>query len=231
MQNKNIIIITIDGNITPVESLLSDSRNYDIAVIDFQSKENESPARSLDVEYVFESNGGYKYKNIKLLIERFPDLLTKYERFWMVDWDLEFTQKDANKFFLLANAHGFDLCQPSLSHDSYISWEITKNVKISKARITDFVEIMCPMFKKDTLKSLLWTFDLNYSGWGLDFLWATELKKKKIGIIDEVIIKHGKPISSHTWELPGGVKARDEFNVLIEERKIPLLTNTIKVLY
>ena len=31
---------------------------------------------------------------------------------------------------------------------------------------------MCPCFSRDALKKCFWTFDLNHSGYGIDYLWA-----------------------------------------------------------
>lgn len=55
------------------------------------------------------------------------------------------------------------------------------------------MEVMCPLFRNDILLELLWTFNgLSYSGYGLDFLWAKEMKERglSVQVIDKFQIKH-----------------------------------------
>ncbi len=230
MRNKNLIILTTNGSADGLDNILTPDRNYDIAVIDYESILGNSPAHKCDVEYVYEPEGGFKFINIKKFLDANKKIMDAYDRFWLIDWDLEIEKSSINKLFMMSYEFGFDLCQPALSEDSHISWIITKRVYDSKARITDFVEIMCPMFSKSSLKSVIWTFDLCYSGWGLDFLWRKILDNKTIGIIDDVVITHPKPISSHTWILPNSKTASQEFDDIISEQNISTYTNTLKFL-
>jgi hypothetical protein len=164
----------------------------------------------------YESDASYKYQAIKKLIED-KDLLSVYDYFWFPDYDIKINDCDLQKLVKLAKACEFDLCQPSLSSDSYASWEVTKNVPNSLTRETHFVEIMCPLFSKAFLKEMLWTFDLNYSGWGLDHLWFAMSGNCKLGIIDAVQVSHMKPVSSHTWILPNGKTSQEEMIDLLQE--------------
>ena len=164
----------------------------------------------------YESDGTYKYQAIKNLIED-RDMLNTYDYFWFPDYDIKINDCDLKKLVKLAKACEFDLCQPSLSSDSFASWEVTKNVPNSLTRETHFVEIMCPLFSKALLKEMLWTFDLNYSGWGLDHLWFAMSGNCKLGIIDAVQVSHLKPVSSHKWILPNGKTSQEEMIDLLQE--------------
>ena len=164
----------------------------------------------------YETEKSFKYHGIKNLIED-KDLLSAYDYFWFPDYDIKINDGDLEKLVKLAKACEFDLCQPSLSSDSYASWEVTKNVPNSLTRETHFVEIMCPLFSKAFLKEMLWTFDLNYSGWGLDHLWYAMSGNCKLGIIDAVQVSHVKPVSSHKWILPNGKTSQEEMIDLLQE--------------
>ena len=76
---------------------------------------------------------------------------------------------------------------------------------------------MCPLFSSSFLKEMLWTFDLNYSSWGLDHLWFAMSGNCKLGIIDAVQVTHTKPISSHNWILPNGKTPLIEMEDLLQE--------------
>lgn len=164
----------------------------------------------------YESNGTYKYHGIKNLINS-KDLLNKYDYFWFPDYDVEINDLDLRNLVKLAKMYDFALCQPSLSHDSYLTWNASKHVPSSIVRESNFVEIGCPLFRKDFLKQTIWTFNLNYSGWGLDYLWYSLRGNNKLGIIDLVEVKHRKPISSNTWILPNGKTPYDELNDIIKK--------------
>ena len=157
----------------------------------------------------YETENSYKYHAIKKLIEA-RDMLNHYDFFWFPDYDIKINDADLRKLVKLSRASGFDLSQPSLSSDSFASWDITKHVPNSLTRETNFVEIMCPLFTSVFLKEMLWTFDLNFSGWGLDHLWFAMSGNCKLGIIDAVQVTHVKPVSSHTWILPNGKTSQQE---------------------
>lgn len=210
---KNCVVLTTTSNREGIEYYLSDARNFDLFLIDYTSENDQVKFPSNDIKAIFDCKGGYKYRNIKKCLESL-DILEKYDYIWFPDWDVKISDQNINELFRLARQFNLDLCQPSLSSDSHMSWSITENNPDSTIRFTNFVEVMCPLFKSSFLKEVLWTFELNYSSWGLDFLWCSLGKEKNIGIIDQVIVKHERPISSHEWILPNGKIAQQELEEL-----------------
>lgn len=226
---KNCVILTTTSRGEGIENYIYNTENYDLFIIDYTSEENNSPLRSFADLNVFETNGGYKYQNIKKLILKL-DLLGKYDYFWFPDWDISFVENTLETLFHSAKIYNLDLCQPSLSLDSHISWSITQHNPETILRYTNFVEVMCPLFKNSFLKEVIWTFDLNFSSWGLDFLWPTISENKNIGIVDLVVVKHERPISSHEWILPNGKNAAEELNDLQKKFNLILIPKVIKSL-
>jgi hypothetical protein len=226
---KNCVILTTTSNQEGLEYYLFNDKKFDIIIIDYTSENEGITYPSNDIKVIFESNGGYKYKNIKKCIETL-DILEKYDYIWLPDWDVRISNESVNKLFMLAEQFNLDLCQPSLSSDSHMSWSITEYNPDSVVRLTNFVEVMCPLFKSSFLKEVLWTFDLNYSSWGLDFLWCEIGKEKTIGIIDSVIVKHERPISSHEWILPNGKTAHQELEELQKNYNLFLDPKVLKSL-
>ena len=213
---ENCIILTTNSQLDGLDQYLEIvHKSFDIIVIDYESKKGESKAHEKNVSLVYESEGGYKFNNIKKCIQK-ENLLQKYKYFWFPDWDLEINKDDFNDLFSLTEKHGFLLSQPSLSWDSFFSWKVTVHSPTFEARATGFVEIMCPLFYKSFLEKVMFSLDMNYSGWGLDLLWSKILEKEKIGIIDKIIIKHKRPVSSHEWKLPNNKTAREEMDYILE---------------
>ncbi len=205
-----------------------DNPIFDLVVIDYTSEKDKSPARDR-VDLVYENLGGYKYHSIKEYLEE-NNIINQYEYFWFPDWDIEITEEDLVRLVDYAKLYNLSMCQPSLSSDSFISWDITRHNPSSKVRITNFVEVMCPLFTSESLKKVMWTFSLNYSSWGLDFLWASLLGDEQIGIIDSVVVKHSRSISSHEWKLPNGKKSEEELREILEKYNLIMNPKVIKSL-
>jgi len=219
---KNCVLLTTTSKREGIEYYSYENKNFDLFIIDYTSEKDAITFLEGNIKAIFNCNGGYKYKNIKKCIETL-DILVKYDYIWLPDWDVNIPIESLNELFTLAEQYNLDLCQPSLSSDSHMSWSITEHNPDSVVRLTNFVEVMCPLFKSSFLKEVLWTFDLNYSSWGLDFLWCSIGKEKNIGIIDSVIVKHERPISSHEWILPNGKNSHQELEEL--QKKYNLFLN------
>lgn len=63
-------------------------------------------------------------------------------------------------------------------------------------RYINYVELMCPIFRVESLFKVLDTFAINRSGWGIDWIWAERLKGKRIAVIDEASVIHEKAVGS-----------------------------------
>lgn len=226
---KNCVILTTTSNGEGLEYYSFENKNFDLFVIDYTSEIDSSPISSDHITKVFATQGGFKYHNIKLLIET-HGLLEKYDYIWLPDWDISISSSSLTRLFEIAHKYNLDLSQPSLDPDSYYSWSITLTNQESSVRITNFVEVMCPLFKTSFLKEVLWTFDLNYSSWGLDFLWSSLAENFNLGIIDSIVVKHERPISSHEWILPNNLNAHQELEELQKKYNLILEPLVIKSL-
>src|SRR5262249_26114303 len=140
-------------------------RNFDIALNMYAHPSNN---RLLDdCEYVY-SGGLNKYKGAFQFID--ARVLEKYRGFTLLDDDIQITHSDLSGFLEYCSAHGLDLAQPSLSSDSFYTYEYLVNASPSGWRAVTMVEVMCPYFSSDAFKVALNTFDLSYSTWGLDVI-------------------------------------------------------------
>ena len=140
-----------------------------------------------------------------------------YDYIWLPDDDLSSDVANINQFLHIAAQEQFDLAQPALTHNSYWSFLITRQVKSLRYRMTNFVEVMAPLFNRSAFAMCVDTFAENKSGFGLDFLWRTLLKGRKIGIIDQTPVFHTRPVGS----AGNGMGAQKAGNVVTprDERK------------
>ena len=122
--------------------------------------------------------------------------------FWFPDPDLLFDEKMPDQLFENAALWELDLCQPAVTSDSVCSHpHLFSKPDTFEPRPAPFCEIMCPLFSYDALKRNLWTFDLNYSGFGIDLLWGT---KEKCHVLDWLTVRHPSSPGYHNTAKAAG---------------------------
>lgn len=148
-------------------------------------------------EFVHYYKGG-KWEGIYDLFKQNPNFLTEYSHIWLPDDDLATNAEDISKLFDIAERHGLDVCQPSLTWDSYFSHFITLNNKRFLLRYSNLVEVMAPLLTAETLKSMLPLFDGLRFGWGLDYIWTRIMDNpfQRSAIVDAVAVSHLRAIST-----------------------------------
>jgi hypothetical protein len=189
---KNLVIVPAGDNSLHTK-WDEDEKNYDLIVLYYGSNEdifNEYKKNSKDCVKV----SGHKWHLISKYILSNLKEIEKYDYVWFPDDDLLSNVKDINNLFEINKEYSLWLSQPSLS--GYVAYEIEKKVDNSLLRFTNFVEIICPLMSIETLKKLVFYFNINESAWGLDYLWPKLLgyPKDKIAIIDNVTVEHTRPI-------------------------------------
>jgi hypothetical protein len=141
---------------------------------------------------------GSKWQGLAdLLATRGPEI-ARYERVWFPDDDLFTDARTIDALFAAAERFGLDLCQPALEAYSFVTHPITLQRSDCLCRITDFVEVMAPLFSARALAVLGPTFGENASGWGLEWLWKRLCRDHGFvqGIIDQHPVFHSRAVGS-----------------------------------
>jgi hypothetical protein len=217
--NRNLVIATSakDGFYNSKDFKPSE---FDLALINFNPDEwNDDPSVYGSTKY-YVKDKGFKHHIYKRFIEKY-DILDQYDWIWMPDYDVHLDASEIDRLFTIAQDYNLNVCQPSLTHDSHYSFHLVLNDPTKFMRYTNYVEIMCPLFKTEALKRVLGTFTITYSGWAQDYLWARELNYERFAIIDDIQASHVKPVESHHWTLPNGLNADRELSIVIELMGIP----------
>ena len=105
------------------------------------------------------------------LLQAHPELVDRYEHFWLPDDDLVADTATIDRMFDFARAYRLALAQPALTRNSYYTWPLLLQDARYQLRYTRFVEVMAPLFDRDALRTCLPTFTESTSGWGLDSVW------------------------------------------------------------
>lgn len=190
---RNLLITTF-GEYNHLDSWLKGSRNFDVALINYDSHEHRNDLIS-DCVYL-DTFHTFKFPGIWDAFWDEPSLLM-YDYFWMPDTDIDVSCDDINKMFDKVKTLKLDLSQPSIekSNTSFPSWEYFIHKDDLDVIMTNFVEVMCPVFSRSALDKCLATFRKSQSGWGLDLVWAKLVNNgNNMAIINSIIVKHTRPV-------------------------------------
>jgi hypothetical protein len=139
---------------------------------------------------------GGKFTNLNLLLEDSCSV----ERDWLLlaDDDVVLPRGFLDVFLLAAERSGLRIAQPAHRLVSHASWPVTRRRALSIARLTNFVEIGPVTALHRSVVPALTPFPSQGMGWGVDYEWAREAKRRSwpIGVVDLTPIVHLAPAGS-----------------------------------
>ena len=197
-QRRNLIILRCGKN-SLHKKWISSNANFDLFLLPYENFKAKTEKNCT----LFPLMPGQKWPAISKFIKENINSVSKYDFIMLPDDDLLITALKLNKLFDQLNIDKPALSQPSLSYKSYYSHFITVKFPGLYARETSFVEIMTPIFHIEALTSLLWTFSLNSSGWGLEPLWFKVINSTKFSKCNSRLIIYDNISLTHTRKVGG----------------------------
>ena len=191
-RSKKALVVLRCGDASLHPEYVNQYADFDVVLSYFG---NDLPYDLTHIQYVHYCKGS-KWEGLSAFFQANPSIWQAYDYIWLPDDDLSSDVANINQFLQIAAQERFDLAQPGLTHNSYWSFLITRQVKGLRYRVSNFVEVMAPLFSRSAFAVCVDTFAENKSGFGLDFLWRTLLKGRKIGIIDQTPVFHTRPVGS-----------------------------------
>lgn len=165
-------MFTSAGNNTNFDKLWAgNDMKYDIAVIYYQNDEDVFD-RYKEISVFAEKRKGSKFQNFHYLYTTYPDIIQKYDRFFVMDDDIVINVADINKMFEVSQEYDLKICGPSFDEHSKPTWNVMHNNDSCKMAFTNFVEVNVPLFNKHALDSFMEYYDPSLVGWGIDFLYV-----------------------------------------------------------
>jgi hypothetical protein len=210
---RNLVISSVGDN-SLHERWTTSCRDFDIFIIYYGNNDDIFERYGNGCDLIVRDKGE-KGKLYYRFIKSVLDKINNYEIIWMPDDDLEIDTESINLLFKIHREYDLWLSHPSVA--GFVAHDILKKHDGSILRFTNFVEVLCPMFSLKPFLQLYHTWNLNYSSWGLDFLWPKLLgyPDNKIGIIDEVTVVHTRPLGQNNSRYP--VDAGLELKALFAE--------------
>lgn len=211
----NLVLSFVGDQSTHGTWLVGDEpREFDLALVYYG--DDPTFGERQDAEF-FLAHKGFKYWLLKDFVTTvLGDLLPKYERIWLPDDDIAADTQRVNRLFRLFEKHQLQIAQPAIGGGptSYQSLRPDPRFEI---RYTGYVEVMCPLFRYESLMRCASTFRESRSSWGLDWIWSTLYPKRSIGVIDAVAVDHTRPFATGSLytQLAGmGVTPYDEYRAI-----------------
>ena len=131
---------------------------------------------------------GHKWRFVKKYLT--PEKVAAYDYVFIWDDDLDPTDFDPTAFVDILRRNRIDIAQPSLTADSFSFHPITVTHPGPVGRLTNFVEIMCPVYSSKIWPSIYPYIEpeVNELGWGYDLI---PLGRK--AIVDCMSVRHTRP--------------------------------------
>ena len=183
---KNAVFVAA-GKDSLHRQLLKGEADFDLHLLIYDDSYNKFYN---DTDFIC-ADAGYKMDMTYRYLHRHPELIEKYEYFFLMDDDIEMSTEEVNKLFRMMGEYKLQIAQPSLVM-SYYTYEHTLHNPLCILRYTNFVEMMVPCFSREALIKVLPTFEKKVRGCGIEFHWPILINtnQQDMAIIDLVCAKH-----------------------------------------
>ena len=138
INNKNLVFSSVGDN-TYFNSLwINDNMKYDIFIVYYGDDHDVFDKYKSKVKYILKHKGS-KFQNFKYVYDNYFYILNYYELFFIIDDDIIMNVNDINEMFSISKQYNLDICGPSFSKYSKISWDITLHQPNILLTYTNFV--------------------------------------------------------------------------------------------
>jgi hypothetical protein len=183
--NSRYLVFTSAGDSSNLHHWRKGRRNFDLWVNYYGDEEDRYKDQC---EFYIARKGG-KFPNLSYVHRRWKNILDQYDAIFVVDDDIIMDGSSISRLFEIREKHDLWLLQPAFDPRGKISHSITRAKPFSFLRYANFVEVACPLFRKDKLDAFLEVYDPLLVGWGIDW-WYMDLlnadSQRKVAIIDAV---------------------------------------------
>jgi hypothetical protein len=179
------LVFTSAGDRANLQSWLKGKQNFDFWITYYGETKNRYREFC---DYYLERKGG-KFPNLHYAYQHFREILECYEAIFIMDDDLIISSTEIGYLFEIREKYDLWLLQPAYDPQGKISHPITGARPLSFMRYTNFVEVTCPLFRRDVLDKFMKIYDPILIGWGIDWLYMHALGdkiEKKVAVVDAV---------------------------------------------
>ena len=179
------LVYTSAGDRSNVSRWLKGPREFDLWLTYYGDRGHSLRA----IADIYNVRKGSKFQNLHYAYRTWPSVFGKYDAIFVLDDDVVLSGRSVNRLFEIREQYDLWLLQPAFHPRGKISHPITRVRPECLLRFTNFVEMTCPLFRRDKLERFLEVYDPALPGYGMDW-WFIEAMgddvRGKIAIVDEV---------------------------------------------
>jgi hypothetical protein len=182
------LVFTSAGDNTQFNTLwVSSEQTYDIVVY-YYGDSSDSYEKYKAISKLCVRRKGSKFQNFYDFYNSYPDIIVRYNQFFILDDDIIMNVSDINSMFSISKKYNLAICQPSFKKGSIVSHGITRHKPQILLQYTNFVEVNTPLFSRAALDKAMTKYSPNLIGWGIDFLyiWANGVSETAYAVIHGV---------------------------------------------
>lgn len=179
------LVFTSAGDRSNLAGWLNGRRNFDLWVTYYGRNEG----RHKEIADFYNCRSGAKFPNLYYVYQTWRDILDHYQAIMVMDDDIIIDAAAISRLFELRDRFDLWLLQPAFDANGKISHPITKAKPGLLLRYVNFVEVTCPLFKKEKLDRFMSVYDPALVGWGIDWWFLHSLGPNldsKVAIIDDI---------------------------------------------
>jgi hypothetical protein len=138
---------------------------------------------------IYSVRKGTKFQNLYYCYSRWPELFSRYEAVMVMDDDIIIGADGLTRLFDLRRELDLWALQPAFRISGKLSWNITRVRPTTRLRYTDFIEMTCPLFRRDKLDAFMAVYDPQSMGYGEDWWFLRTLGPDRglhVAVVDEV---------------------------------------------
>ncbi|REK19450.1 MAG: DUF707 domain-containing protein [Planctomycetota bacterium] len=185
-QRRNLVISPIGpGSVHASWLSQPEERSFDLFLLHYGDQPDYGRAEA--DHYL--SRKGFKWELIDHVVAEHRAVLDQYDYIWCPDGDICADTATVNRLFALMRQYDLQLAQPAIAAGE-ISYQVLRAKPGVVLRYTPFVEVMCPVFTRQTLLDVQPTFAESRSGWGLDLLWPRYVEPRRMAVLDAAGVEH-----------------------------------------
>ena len=182
---SNNLVFTSAGDRSNLRGWLQGRRDFDLWTVYYGS----TGGMFQDVSDYYLARKGSKFQNLHYCYQRWPEVLARYDAIMVMDDDIEIGATGLSRLFEIRRELDLWALQPAFRLSGKVSWPITAVRPTAKLRYTNFVEMACPLFRRDKLDAFMGVYDPALVGYGADWWFLRTLGPdihNRVAVVDEV---------------------------------------------
>jgi hypothetical protein len=209
-ERRILLVYTWDGIGVPLGLVEKDQEPaFDVVVFDYSG--TATPIAGIEMISVRTECKGEIFREVHRWVAH---AATDYEYIGLIDDDIETRWSDLNRLMRIAREHRLDIFVAALSHDSYYSHHQFLRRNGADVRPTAWIEVMMPFYRTELFMAGGDYYANSISSYGIDQFAMPTLQRlrgfDRVAIIDAVVVRHRRPITSDDKMFANGRNAHQE---------------------